>query len=387
MKTTISELGYAIVLGCAHFNALGVIRSLGEAGIPSVFICTSAWSNASYSKYTLRAYQASDAPSVRDAVLDAVKRFGGKPSVFPTADDQLPMLEEIRAEICDQVVLPQLGAPMRHVLRKDVMCETARRAGFRVPQTKLLDDTSAASIRAAASEIGFPCILKPNSGTEGAKADIRVLHSEADLSDALTAFSHYRSVLMQEFVDSANSMMVEYCGCKTPGRKVCVFGELRKTREFPTNRGSTSFAKIVPQLTYLDPDVLDAFLEEVGFSGVFDLELKVTNGAAYFLEINYRNGAPSYGFTKAGFNVPATWHLLENGREAAPVCIRETLVHCEGIDLSNVFAHNISMAQWLRDFRAADAHMVVNRRDMRPLFSSVRLIKPFIEAKLYSRKG
>ncbi|MCQ2472489.1 MAG: hypothetical protein MJ147_10695 [Clostridia bacterium] len=381
-----NSLKYGIIIVTPHFNGLGIVRSLGEAGISSVCISTSPITLAEGSKYCIGAYRYKNATDLEHVIRNIVEKFGGRPAIFPTSDIAVEELNVIYNNIKDITYCPGfVNDDACEQLSKDIMSEKARHAGFVVPETVKIcgtKDENAKQIK----DFGLPLILKPVSGTKGSKDDIKVCTTQQELVEALEWLENdgkgYDTILCQRYVASDDEFMIEYCGCTINGKTTLAAGQLRKIREYPVNRGSTSYAVIEPQITYVDKTSVDRFFKEVGFNGIFDLEFKVVDGIPYFLEVNYRNGAPSYAFTRAGFNIPAVWFKGVEGEKIEQPTVKETHLMCEGIDFSHVLNRNISPFKWLRQFFKADVHMIINRLDPKPLLKGIRFISAYISSKL-----
>ena len=161
-----------------------------------------------------------------------------------------------------------------------------------------------------------------------------------------------------------------------------MFGQLEKIREYPIDRGSTSFSVIKKDITFIDPETVDRFLDRVGFEGVFDLDIKVVDGKPYFIEINFRNGASSYAFTKAGFNMPLIWYQAKLGLETEKVHIDEVYMMSERDDLNNVIDRNISLFKWLKDVARTDVMMIFNRKDPQPFITAYNRFVNMVLSKI-----
>lgn len=371
---------YAIVTGGAHFNALGIVRGLGEAGIKVVYINIGEWGFAENSKYVVKTIHIKSDKQLPETIKEIVNEFGGKPPVYPSSDFSALILDENRDELEKIVICPGCGGKLCEFIKKDVMCQLAEEAGFRVPKTKTVPIDE--NFRGELEDFPVPFILKPVNNFCGSKNDIFICTDKSQIDEIVDYFKYYKTIMIQTYLNGKENLMVEYCGCKTPGKKVNVYGQLEKIREYPVDRGSTSYAVIKKELTYVDEDTINKLLELSDFNGVFDLELKVVDGVPYFIEVNYRNGAPAYAFAKAGFNIPATWYEEQMGAESKIGEIKETKLMCEGIDMSHVFEKNISIFTWIKNYITADAHMIVNKKDMKPFFGQYKLLLPYIRSKL-----
>lgn len=370
-KTLIEN--YAVVIGDWHFNSLGLIRSLGEEGIPVIYINLSEGGYGESSRYTFKTYHSGEKEKeIVDALLTVIKENKGKPVIFTACDAAAFALDNHYEELKDKCFLPGLKGKAEEYMNKENMCKAAKEAGFIVPETDtfFLD----ANFKENIKDFGFPCILKPVLSVEGSKSDIQICYDIEDLDDIfdglLNSKENYSRILVQRFVCGNKTEMFAFDGCKVLGKSVSVYGQLEKIREYPMKRGSTSYATIKKEITEFDVAVLDRFLESVGYEGLFDLDILKIDGVPYFIEINFRNGAMSYAFTKAGFNIPFVWYNDVLGKDIETCEIKETVLMCERDDLNHVTDKNISIMKWLSDVRKADVFMIYNKRDSKPFINA-----------------
>lgn len=360
---------YAIVIGNGHFNSLGVARSLGEKGVPVIFINLSKNGGAQDSKYTIKTFHINNTEEICGTIDKIISEFGGKPVLFPCSDADALYLDKHYAELKEKTYCPNLNGKADFFMNKENMCALAKECGFNVPETENLKIIEENEARLKGFQLPF--IIKPQKSIDGPKSDIMICRNESDIETAIDFFfdrsKKYDSILVQQFVEGKENIMVEYCGCKTKDHKGHLVGQLEKIREYPINRGSTSYAVIKKDTTYIEFEMLDKMLDLFDFEGLFDLELKVVDGLPYFMEINFRNGAPAYGFTVAGFNVPYVWFCEQIKTEIKTINeISEIKLICDREDLSHVLDRNITPFKWIRDIRTADTMMVFNKQDKKP---------------------
>lgn len=366
----------AIIVGDWHFNSLGLARSLGEENIPCYFINMSQGGYAENSKYVKKTIRVFEEKAVIEAILDIANESEGVSLLFPSSDLAALYVDKNRERLKDKCICPGANGHIEKIMDKAVMCQAAKRAGFNVPTGEVieLDEDGKALVKAFKK----PCLIKPLLSVEGKKADITVCRSEMDIEQALDFLyskeSEYKRIFIQEFVEGSNNLMVEYSGCKIPGQKSFMFGQLEKIREYPMNRGSTSFSVIKKNISYIDKRVVDDFLDNLGFDGIFDIEIKVVDGVPYFIEVNLRNGAPSYAFTKGGFNMALVWYYAKLGMDVPTIDFNEVYMMSERDDLNNVIDRNISIFKWLKDVSRTDVMMIFNRNDSQPFITAYNSI-------------
>lgn len=356
---------YAIVVGNAHFNSLGIARSLGEKGISVVFINSSDSFGAENSKYTLKTYHRTPEDDIEDVIDEIIEDFGGKPVLYPCSDEDAALIDGKYESLKNKVHCPGCCGKINDYMDKEEMCRLASEVGFNVPLslTVSVDDSG----KKEAEKFGLPCIFKPLKSVDGTKEDITICKTKAELSKAVEKFwcadTKYKKILIQQFVEGEKNISVDIAGYKVRGKKARVFAQIDKIREFPENCGSTTFCKVKPYSGIVSLDVIDSVLEKMDFEGIFDFDIKLVDSIPYFVEVNLRNGAVSYGYTVAGFNIPYFYFkelLCESFEETK---ISETIMMCERNDLEFVLRRKISIISWLKDVARTDVMAVFNRKD------------------------
>ncbi len=370
-KTLIEN--YAVVIGDWHFNSLGMIRSLGEKNIPVIYINLSDGGYGESSKYTYKTYHSGEKEhDIVETLLKVLEENRGKPVIFTACDKAAIALDRRYDDLKDKCFLPNLKGKAAEYMNKENMCKAAKNAGFIVPKTATIDFDE--SFKEKVRSFGFPCILKPVLSVEGSKSDIQICNNAEDLEKVYDFLSeseeNYSRILIQKFIDGKKKQMMEYGGCKVVDEPVQVYGQLEKIREYPVDKGSTSYAVVKKEITHFEKCVLDKMLEAVGYEGLFDLEILLVDDIPYFIEINFRNGAIAYAFTKAGFNIPYIWYSSVLGKDFSEPEIKETVLMCERDDLNHVTDKNIGIMKWLNDVRKTDVFMVYNKEDPQPFINA-----------------
>ena len=379
-KKTLIE-NYAVVIGDWHFNSLGMIRSLGEKDIPVVYINLSDAGYGETSKYTVKTYHArEDGSNITEVLFEVLNDFKGKPVIFTGCDKAALALDNAYSFLKDKCYFPNLKGNANFYMNKENMCKAAKESGFIIPETETFNFDN--SFIENVTSFGFPCILKPVLSVEGNKADIQICENIEELQSVYRNFlkseENYSRILVQRFLKGTHIQMLDYSGCKTKNSLVDVYGQLEKTREYPISRGSTSYAVIKKNIQHFNTDSLDKFLEAVGYEGLFDLDFMLVDSTPFFIEINFRNGAISYAFTKAGFNIPYIWYCKVLGLDYQKPKISETILMCERDDLNHVKDRNIGLLKWLKDVRKTDVFMLFNKNDPQPFINAYNKIVNFI---------
>lgn len=369
----------AIVIGGNHYNTLGVIRSLGEKGVPVFLILTSNKNSyISKSKYITKCWQITKSrDEIIDILLNNFSNEDYKPVIIPTSDLVMVILDRNFNLLKSKYILPNIDkseGKVTHLMNKKIMNEMAAISGLIVPKSLEIDLTNT-EINIPERVI-YPCIVKPLSSIDGKKEDIKICKDESELKITLWNLSmSYDKVLVQEYIDSEDSKMIEVIGCVTAiGKEVILPAIIEKKREFPLKVGSTSYALVTPNSKYISKDQIVKFLEKLNYVGVFDIEFKYANGKTYFIEINYRNGAPGYALTKMGVNIPYLWYLDASGTEISNKnreLTKSFNLMMEGRDFRHVLNGDLKVGSWIKDLINTNAFLFINFNDIKPIISKI----------------
>lgn len=346
----------AIVIGDDHYNGLGVIRSLGERGIPVYLLLFVGSRNnvISRSKYVIR-YKI--IKKDMHYLLNEVNCFSTefeKVFVYPVSDFSALFCDKFYNLFHNNIIIPNAKGSLEQYENKFFISSIAKEYSIICPK-HVVYDLEQKNDRLEWSL--FPTIIKPLLSIEGHKSDIKIVNNSIELSSFLSFFKNhgYKRVLIEEYIDGDDSYMVEILGCSN-GKGEVVFSHLiKKIREYPINNGSTSFAEIVNDLPNLDLEIIKSFISNLNFNGLFDLEFKYKHGFYYFIELNFRNGAPGHSLTNHGFNIPYTWLSLSLGKK---VFITERnskqIIMCELYDALHVLKGHVNLFVWIKDFFISD---------------------------------
>lgn len=358
-----------IVMAIEHYNPLGQIRSLGEAGVKPIYIAIKGRSTiASVSKYISKCHYADTVEEGYEILLKeyghVAAETGKKPFLFSSDDKSVGFLDLHYDELKDKFTFFNAGKQGRinEFMDKHNILELAKKHGLNV-----LDNT-VCKRGEIPDNLVFPVITKsisPNVG--GWKSDVHICHSKAELAEAYKSIEA-STVLVQHYIEKQN----EYC-----------------MEGFAANKGNDVLVAIVSTYNYLLPDyyspymtvrnmtndsirqALKAIFKEIGFEGVFEVEFLIDqDGTYYFGEINFRNSTWSYASTKAGMPLPVLWAETQNqGFMSTENAIEfdEFTAIVEPIDYAKrVKTGKIDLAEWLKDFKEAKCCYYYNAEDIEP---------------------
>ena len=374
MKTTNTPT--AVVVGHDHQNTLGVIRSLGEAGIlvKAVILSDGGTCSTACSKYIDEVFVVRESKLV-ETLLRLGKQFDDRVPLIPCGDDSMMPISQNFEQLEGLYILPAAKEgynTLRLMNKMDMLC-AAREAGLKVPEWVSMEKQDFQVLEHLCSHLHFPCILKPIRLLPGGAFEFRILQSMEQLLDSAGYLNeNCASVIIQEYINKTGEYGVNGCRLHRSG-ETAFGGVIEKKRFSQSSLGSTTAGTILPDAHGLC-DAARRFVEHIDYRGIFDMEFITDGKDFYFVEMNFRNGGYGYAYTKAGRNFPAIWAREAAGKNVAKELgepVRKTFFINESADLQNVRAGNVSLFGWLRDVLRADAHMYINRRDMKPLLKKI----------------
>ncbi len=358
-----------IVIAIEHYNPLGLIRSLGEAGVNSVYIAIKGRAKiASASKYISKCHYADSIEEGYKVLLEEygniAQKRGIKPYVFCSDDKTVGYLDFHYDELKDRFITFNAGVQGRinQFMDKNNILELAKKYGLNVLEAKVCKWGE------IPEGLGYPVITKsisPNIG--GWKSDVHICFNENELKAAYNEIQA-PTVLVQRYIDKQN----EYC-----------------MEGFSANKGEDVLIAITSTYNYLLPDYYSPYMtvcnmrnkeikaalgrmfKEIGFEGVFEAEFLIDqDGTYYFSEINFRNSTWSYAATKAGMPLPVLWaETQENGYMRSDINkkFEDFTAMVEPIDYAKrVKTGKADMAEWVKDFKEAKCGYYYSADDLEP---------------------
>ncbi len=355
----------AVIIGIGAYNDLGVVRSCGEAGMKVVLLAPGSMIVPIYRSRHVDLWLDTNTCSEKDlfCALEIVsERYKGKELVlFPTGDSQAVVINRNKVSLSKKFKVPGIGGDMEKVMDKLEMSRIAKNSGMKVPHTEL-HHTSQVS----ASQLSYPCIIKPAASILGVKSDIAICRTVEQGADALNLFRSHstESIIVQDFIDGEGQYEIAVPGVSLANGNVIIGGYLRKHRTF--GNGSTVYATFIPEIDTALSESVKRYISGVGYKGIFDIELLVNKDGVFFIECNYRNGAYGYVATKAGLNLPA----LFAGISASPSKrLKKLTMMEERADILNALSGQVSKLSWFWQMMSADVHLWWSWRDPMPTLS------------------
>lgn len=321
-----------VVIGQNYSTSLALIKAAGEADYSCIeVICSGSiptkkkfsLSPDQVSKYTKRVIRIPRIDSAQVA-KDLVIHLGSdeKKVVLPADDFCAEMLDSNKRLLSHYFLFPQVcdnNHRLSDYLNKGFQKELALHHGiatamnWSIPIYKGIEPNIPA-------DIIYPCITKPRSSVGMPKSYIQKCDNLEQLRELLRKISANCSceILVEQYIAVETEFTIPGI---SDGHKVYIPAFIRKTLiGRGDHRGVTICGRVESANRYDEiRNKLVRLMEEIQFSGNFDIEIFYSNNRFYLNEINFRNGAGGYGLTKAGLNLPAIY--IQSLLDALPISL------------------------------------------------------------------
>ncbi len=328
----IKQAPQVVVLSRSYSAGLGVVRSLGAAGYTVDLITNDAkrsWgpgitAASRYVRHSTTVLSRKVKSGKDEGLLSALLQYegmaGSRPVLFPCDDYTVSVMDMNRSRLESVFIMPGIvgggDGSLIADMDKSRQLRLAEKAGLSVPRSWVISLGKTGSVP---SDVVYPCFCKPLASASGYKSEIAKCDTQDELTAHLKKLRHRfrnRSVLVQEYLDISREM--DFSG-------VCLDQELiipaviRKTDVAQHDRGVSMGGYLAPfEDLGSSCENIRAFLRELHYFGMFDMELLVVGDRLYFNEVNFRSGGPNYAYFCSGVNLPALFVKEALGEGHAP---------------------------------------------------------------------
>lgn len=354
-----------VVVGCNHVNTLGLVRSLGRAGLCCDVIleaCDLEFCVLRFSKYIDNFYMQAPAGNLVDFLIE---NYGDDPEkcvLLCASDNFAATIDRQFNRIRDRFVAFNGNALQGRICAfqdKSATFPIAKQCGLTTIKTWRV-----ANLRNIPNDVVYPCIVKGNNSLRSHKGDMAICHDEKDLRAHLTAGS---DILVQEYVEKEYEVDINGISINH-GKDILIPGAVRKIRETLDRQSDYIVLEKIPE--GLDVDAIKRFVEAIGYEGLFSVEFMKRGSEFYFLEINLRNDGVNYLYTLGGVNMPELWVKYANGSlknfESVGKGLKTPIYLMQLFDVLNLKSGKVGIGEWMRDYLRARGHFVLSLRDPKP---------------------
>ena len=352
----------AIIIGDSFNNTLGLIRSLGEAGIDIVLFLIGATDRLCVTKSRyLRGKRVFRLEKVEDCLplLRKIADVSIPQTIICTNDAAAQFIDRNESELSQCYITPMQGRQLGDLMNKDVQCRLAAECGFTIPQSFIYKRGEKFP-----ENLDFPLLLKPINSNYGEKSDIHICKTYDDVTCSLARTSVCQEFIVQEYIEKEYE--INLIGVST-SHGIYVPGGIRKIRHYPTIYSPCSFG-LFQSVDKMNIDVVPIikFITQVGYRGPFSVELLHKGNKNYFMEVNFRHDGLAYAATASGVNLPA---LLFKSNNDTSIKVRDTYMMDLSIDFCHVKGGDLSLRNWIKDFLKTGCFLNYNKKDKQPTIS------------------
>lgn len=314
----------AIVVG-GDFQGLGIVRSLGQQGVPVCVIDDEA-SIAGFSRYTTYAVKATGLRDERrtvDTVLDVGRRLGLEGWVlYPTRDETVAAFSRYRSQLMQWFRVPTPGwSTVQWAWDKRNTYHLAQKLAIPIPQTWYPRDLS----ELERIEADLPLVIKPAIKEHffyKTKAKAWRANNCKELvkrwKKAATLIGP-GEVMVQELIPGDGRQQFSYCAFFKDGHAIGSMVAQRRRQHPPEFGRASTFVETV-DLPLLET-ISKRFLQAIDYYGLVEVEYKLDprDDQYKLLDVNARTwGYHSLG-PRAGVDFPYLLFADQLG-ETVPTC-------------------------------------------------------------------
>jgi predicted ATP-grasp superfamily ATP-dependent carboligase len=313
---------WAIVVG-GGTNALGVVRSLGGAGVKVALMFKGRGGSALSSRHVAQRISIADYADLPARLLALAEQLGGRPVLLLTEEEAVRVVSEAREQLLPRLRF-RLGphAMMMALTHKDGVQAEAQRHGLPIPRAVHLREPADL---AALTELRFPCVLKPGLKHAGYGARFKKAYVVDSPEQARALFDEIAPVLpdliVQEWIaggDDSIYFCLQYIGAD--GRAVASFTG-RKLRAWPPQVGGTASCMAAPEADAELAALTQRFFAATGFQGMGSMEYKRDERDGRFYVVEPTVGRTDFQqevATVNGSNLPYAAYCHECGLAVPP---------------------------------------------------------------------
>ena len=363
-----------IVFGNSHHNTLGLVRSLGEKGIRSILLlepCDLKFCCVRFSKYIAKIHYLKTLEDGLRVLREEYWDEKDKPIALNAGDPSMSLLDAHYGELKEHFhIFNARGEQglINYFMDKANQFPIAEKCGLNIIKTWHLN-----AAKDLPSDLTYPCLLKGNNSTGSSKADMFICTCREELLSCMHEGVDY---LVQEYIDK--DCELDIMGFSwNHGNEVFIPAVVRKVRETLTRQSDYIRLEPVSDYPALSVDAIEAFVREVGYEGIFSVEMIRRGGKFYFLEMNLRNDGVGWLYTKSGANFPYMWVQYCNGdlsrKSLATAKLRMPLTLMQLWDVLNLKAGKVPFRQWIKECLGADAHFLFDAKDIKPFLYLIHI--------------
>ena len=289
--------------------------------------------------------------------------------LLPTDDFTTSVIDSNQDLLRKNFIFPNIDNETGKIVAymdKNKQKQLAKKAGLLVADGKVLELVDGKY--SIPLDINYPVFTKPQVSFKGDKTFMKKCDNKKELNELLKSIptSLKCPILVEEYIEIEKEYAILGCSVND---EVIMPGIIQMLKSGNgAHKGVTMLGKIKPlneNKTLVNS--LEKFIKNLGFSGLFDIDLYESNGKIYFNELNLRFGASGYAITAAGVNLPEFYVkkvLNENATELQD--IKESHFVNEKVCLDDYSQGFMNYKEYKKIINDSDIRFIKNNSDTNP---------------------
>lgn len=357
---------YIVFVSKEHYNPLGIVRTLGEAGITPITVCVKGdLQMVGQSKYVKERYYVDSPEEGLEFILSNFADPNEKSFILTGDDVTVALMDRNYDRLKDYFYFYNAGENGRinYFMNKDTMLELVTRHGIKVAKTWKV------KVGEIPEDIEYPIMTKAiNSIGEEWKDIVYICQNDEELKDAYSKMkSEY--ILVQQYVKKTDEISFDAFSVNK-GKDVFIVTEAYQMYNIPDKY--SPFWRIENHANFELGEKIKSVIAEMGLEGIWEFEFMADDkGNLWFLEINFRNTALGYSTTVAGMPQIVMWcDAMKNGvidhskRVPVPEGLK-AMAECFDYDV-RVKGGWMTSEEWLAEYMPCACKMYMGRDDYEP---------------------
>lgn len=356
-----------IVIGNDHTNTLGIVQVLGRSGyVMKAYVWGVKTGFVKSSRYIDKVHSAKDEQSCVELILKTEATPGVLIPIIATCDSAALALERNKTILAPFFVFEySKNYSIEYLLSKEFQVQYALAAGFNVPKTWTMED----DVSYISKDLNFPCLIKPQISSQGAKVDIRICYDINELKINLKTLKQTKRVIIQQYIERDYEISILGIGLKS-GEVIIPCVENKLTL-YPKNVGLECLANMQPLEDENIIQPIKNLIKTIGYVGPFSVEMMHCrkDNKYYFTEINLRNDGANSLVYKYGVNLP-----LNHIEDLLNLPITKFDNFSPGFyiwDMHHFLSlvhRELPFTQWISELKKSNGFMTYFHDDKRPFF-------------------
>jgi D-aspartate ligase len=369
----------AIILGVTWANGLGLIRSLGQEGVPILALSPEPEAIGFSSRHVTQSLVCPDPGEEESAFLDFMDQVGehlDRPGIlFLTRDQDVSTVSRNQTRLQRHFLIPFAGWDvLSRIVDKRGQYTVAKKVGVPLPVTRF--PQSEAELAVVAQEMPYPAIIKPAYHAkfwEQFRVKGFIARSPQETIDHYRrGTAHGYQMMIQEIIPGEPDRLYSYGSyLNRHGEPLAEFTG-RKLRQNPRMFGICRLGEScpAPQVAELGLQLLRA----LGFWGISHVEFKLDprDDRYKLMEVNARSFLWQHLATVCGANLAYTAYRDALGEPVTPVTAsaygRRWVLTASDMVLSppEIVRGQISLWDWLSGWQGVAVDGIFSWRDPHP---------------------